>query len=117
MGRKPSITKQIAEALDTDDKRVQLERIGNLMTIAQLPAIAVTVLLSKGKVQLSVAGGERIGPEEVKQVLNLGVDEVTASVVRNQFEQNAKPQQEPPELPDDESPDTLANGDIDVGPP
>lgn len=80
MARKPSATKQIATLLDTEDKTLQVERLKQLLSMARAPVVAVTVLLSKGEVELAITSPNRLGPEDVKRVLQLGVDHITEQV-------------------------------------
>ena len=91
MGRKPSLSKQIAEVLDTEDKREQLERVKRLAQLANVPPVSVTVLYSAAGVTLNYTSPVQVTPADLKNILNLGVDEITAQLVRAQLEQEAGP--------------------------
>ena len=81
--KKPSTTKLIAEELGTDNKLEQLKRVKDLKQMAQVPSVAVTVLYARGSVQLSVAATEQVSPDNLKYILQLGVDEITSQLVRS----------------------------------
>ena len=99
--RKPSTTKQIATALQTEDKVEQLKRIQGLVQSTQAPCVAVTVLFSNGTFSLSVvADGVMVRPDDIKYILQGGVDEVTKTVLQAQIAQ-----QEPEEGTDKEESD------------
>ena len=68
--------------------------------MAQAPAMAVVVLLAKGKVDVSVVAADRnFTAADVKSVLNMGVDEVTAQLVLQQLQQDSEiPPEGLPEL-------------------
>ena len=81
-----------------------MERIDNLKSVAYTPSVAVTVLYARGKVKVTAVTTDRITPEDVKFVLNLGVDEVTAQLVLQRLQQGGaeEPPEGLPELPQDE---------------
>lgn len=85
--KKPSLTKQIAEALLTDDKREQLEHIQGMIKGIQAPSAAVTVLFAKGQTKVTVLSTQEITADDVKFILQTGVDEITARIVRQQLTQ------------------------------
>ena len=85
--KKPSLTKQIGEALLTDDKREQLERIQGMIQGIRAPAAAVTVLFAKGQTKVTVLSTGEITADDVKFILQKGVDEITAQIVRQQLAQ------------------------------
>jgi hypothetical protein len=91
MTRKPSVSKQIATVLDTPDKTVQLERINQLLQTVQAPNVSVTVLLSRGRVEVGVVGDTDVSPEEIKSILRMGVDEVTKKVAEFEAQQPTIP--------------------------
>lgn len=97
MTRKPSVSKQIATVLDTPDKTVQLERINQLLQTVQAPNVSVTVLLSKGRVEVGVVGDTDVSPEGIKNILRMGVDEVTKKVA--EFEAQQQPDPTIPAIP------------------
>jgi hypothetical protein len=98
MTRKPSVSKQIATVLDTPDKTVQLERINQLLQTVQAPNVSVTVLLSKGRVEVGVVGDTDVSPEGIKNILRMGVDEVTKKVA--EFEAQQQPDPTIPAIPE-----------------
>ena len=101
MPKKPSTTKQIATILDTENKVEQLERITQLVQAAQMPSAAVTVLYSRGIAKVTVISTQQITPEDVKFILNKGVDDVTSQIVRNELEQAQMDAMEgPPDMPE-----------------
>lgn len=102
MGRKPSLTKQISEALGTEDKRVQLKNIEQMKQFSQVPPVAVTVLYSVAGTEVSVNAPVQITAEQVKIILNKGVDEITGAIVRAQLEREEAGQNDNPEFPPEE---------------
>jgi hypothetical protein len=86
MGRKPSLTKQIAEALKTENKKEQLDRIEGLKKAAQTPSAVVTVLFARGNVQLNTLSTNNMTPDDVKFILQKGIDEVTTQVLKFELE-------------------------------
>ena len=94
--RKPSLTKQIGEALGTGNKVEQLERLNKLLQMVETPVVAVTVLFSKGRTQVVVASERKVSPDDVKFILQNGVDEITRQVVEFDLEQKAMAQPPPP---------------------
>lgn len=86
MPRKPSLTKQIGDALGTQDKREQLERIQGLIRTAQSPSAAVTVTVSRGEVLLSTASVLQLTPKQIKFILQEGIDEVTRRITLQEME-------------------------------
>lgn len=120
--KKPSLTKQIAEVLDTEDKREQLSRIKSLKQATQTPVVAVTVLFSLGRVRTNViSGGGQVTADDVKYVLNLAVDDITEQALRAKLEEENRNQMKLPLDPKDvtemedlgpQTGDVSENGDI-----
>ncbi len=95
MPKKPSTTKQIAEALQTEDKVEQLERIQQLAKVAETPSVAVTVLFAKGGVDVSVAAQDRVSAGDMKYILQAGVDFITRQMVQQELAQPEPPVKDP----------------------
>jgi hypothetical protein len=105
MPKKPSLTKQIGEALGTENKAEQLNRISRLVDFAQSPVLAVTVLYHQtGEVFLSVVSPFQISSAQMKTVLQAAVDRITEMEVTEKFHsailEDAPPSTEDP--PDEE---------------
>lgn len=118
MGRKPSVSKQIAEVLKTDNKHLQLERVENLVRLAATPSVAVTALYAAGRVQVSVVGGQ-VSADDVKFVLQKAIDDITEQTVMAKLAEDMGAQGDGPieDIPDKEpvgpqTGDTMANGDM-----
>lgn len=65
--------------------------------------MAVTVLFAQGKTQLTIVGTARATPEDIKFILQQGIDEITAQVVRQQLQAESgeqEPEGVPPEAVD-----------------
>lgn len=95
--KKPSLTKQIADVLGTPNKGEQLERIQQLLGQAQSPSIAVTVMFAQGRTSLSLVSTQDVTGDDIKFVLQQGVDEVTRQQIRAQMEEDqieASPEEE-----------------------
>lgn len=107
MPRKPSLTKQIADKLGTEDKTKQLERIDQLIRTAQVPPTSVTVLYTVAGVDVTVASPTtQVTAGQIKQILQAGIDEVTKQIVlheqRKQEEEAMSAMVPPDDLVDDE---------------
>lgn len=89
--KKPSLTKQIAEALETDDKREQLERINGLKRLAQSPPVAVIVMLTPAGVRVNALSDVNITVDDAKFVLQKGVDYLTEEAVKAKLQQTEEP--------------------------
>ena len=79
------------------------ERIEQLKKVSQAPTVAVTVLFAQGKTQLTIVGTARATPEDIKFILQQGIDEITAQVVRQQLQAESgeqEPEGVPPEAVD-----------------
>jgi hypothetical protein len=85
--KKPSLTKQISEALGTTDKREQLKFIQELKAEIGKPIAAVTVLVEGGVVSIALNSRFQLSPDNVKQILHMGVDEVTKTMVKMEEQQ------------------------------
>ena len=88
--KKPSLTKQIAEVLGTEDKREQLKMVQDMVRQGGVPTVAVTVLFSEGEVEIALAGDTRLSAGNIKGILSLAIDDITAQVVRAELAQEAE---------------------------
>lgn len=86
MANKPSFTKQIGEMLGTEKKAEQVEVLKRLTNIASVPPIAVTVLYTAAGVQVTYTSPVQATPNQLKQVLQGGVDEITAMLVKAEMQ-------------------------------
>ena len=111
MGNKPSLTKQIGEALGTEDKREQLKAIESLLRESNTPTAAITVLFSKGEIDISVSSKFNLGAGDVKSILAGAIDDITEQVVRAKLEQEAMTSP-PLENIGPQTGDVMENGDI-----
>ena len=102
--KKTSLTKQIGEVLQTENKKEQLERIQGLLQDNQSPVVAVTVLFAKGQTLTNVSSPFNVTADQVKFVLSAAIDEITPKIVRAELEQE---QQVGPQTGD-----VMANGDM-----
>ena len=111
--KKPSLTKQIAEVLGTEDKREQLKRIETLLQKDASPTVAVTVLFSENQTQTTVVG-PNVSADNVKYILSTAIEEVTEMVVRAKIaqEEEALSKKGGEELPGPQTGDTMENGDM-----
>jgi hypothetical protein len=108
MGRKPSLTKQIADELGTEDKREQLEMVKRLKSVANAIPVAVTVLSTAAGIDVAVASPAQVSADEVRGLLNEGVDHITAAIVRARLQQLQKEEADADEpLNDSEVPDSV----------
>jgi ATP-dependent 26S proteasome regulatory subunit len=94
MSKKPSVTKQIADVLGTSNKVEQLEIVKQLVVTAQTPGASITVTLDRGECLVGVNSLAQISPEEMKYVLQRGIDEITKAVLKaeQQSQGMAQPQ-------------------------
>ena len=90
MAKKPSLTKQIADHLGTENKQEQFDIIQRLTKIASQPPLAVTVLLTPAGIDIQYVSPVQITPDQLKSVLQAGVDEVTKAVLKAEMEQQAR---------------------------
>jgi hypothetical protein len=95
--KKPSLTRQIGDALGTQDKREQLVQIQQLQQAMRIMPFAVTVLQTAAGVEVSVNAPIDVTASQVKELLNLGVDQITAAMVRAEMQQAEEVA--PPEAP------------------
>lgn len=89
-----SPTKAIAEMLGTPDKTKQVEIIEQLVTLANNPPLAVTVHFTASGVDVTINSPVRVGTQEVKRVLQLGVDKLTALEVQQKLKEQEEQQAE-----------------------
>lgn len=90
MVKKMSPTKQIEAMLDTPDKTKQVERIQQLIQVADLPGVAVTVLYSHGQIRLGFAGTTNLNSQQAKGILQMAIDQLTRQEVMSEVEKEAQ---------------------------
>lgn len=83
--KKPSLTKQIGEVLQTEDKREQLERVQNLLRVAEDVPIVVSVLAVRGQLFVSVNSPVQVSSSQAKGVLTGAIDQLTRLEVKEEF--------------------------------
>ena len=105
--KKPSLTKQIAEVLGTEDKREQLKRIETLLQKDATPTVAVTVLFSENQTQTTVIG-PNVSADNVKYILGVAIEEITEMVVRAKIAQEEMEE----EQVGPQTGNTMENGDV-----
>lgn len=98
------MTDTIAKLLGTRKKSEQVDRLKQVMQVADLPGVAITVLFSHGQVTLSVAATTEINSAQAKGILQTAIDSLTRREVMDQI-QNERPPgfpQEPELTPEEE---------------
>lgn len=90
MPKKPSLTKQIADALETDSKEEQLKRINILKQSAQSVPVALTVFITQRGVQVTALADVDISVDDAKFILQKGVDFLTERALKAKLEKEAQ---------------------------
>ena len=86
--KKPTLTKQIGFTLGPDDKREQLERVQNLVQIANDVPVAVTVLFTRNVAFITVKAPIQVNTQQTKAILVKAIEQLTRMEVEDELKQD-----------------------------
>ena len=82
----------LSKLLDTRKTSEQVERVENLIRIANNVPAAVTVLAVRGQVLIDVVAPTQVSSSEVKAILNQAIEQLTRMEVEQEMSQAAMAQ-------------------------